>query len=163
MNKFFLMLLMALPLSLLAQKVAVVNTEEIISKMPEQVAATKQLNELAEKYRLDLKSMDDEFAKKTEEFVKEKDSLLENIRNRRQQELQDIQTRYQQSYQTMQEDLQKRQQQLFAPIQQKVADAIKKVGDEENCAYIMEAGMMLYTGAAAIDLTAKVKAKLGIK
>lgn len=107
--------------------------------------------------------MDDEFAKKTEEFVKEKDSLLENIRNRRQQELQDIQTRYQQSYQTMQEDLQKRQQQLFAPIQQKVADAIKKVGDEENCAYIMEAGMMLYTGATAIDLTAKVKAKLGIK
>jgi len=44
-----------------------------------------------------------------------------------------------------------------------VADAIKKVGDEENCAYIMEAGMMLYTGATAIDLTAKVKAKLGIK
>ena len=45
MKKFCLMLLMALPLSLLAQKVAVVNTEEIISKMPEQEAATKQHNE----------------------------------------------------------------------------------------------------------------------
>lgn len=163
MKKFFFMLLLALPLSLFAQKVAVVNTEEIISKMPEQATATKQLNDLAETYRADLKSMEDELNKKMEDFVKEKDSLVENIRNRRQQELQDIQTRYQQSYQTMQEDLQKRQQQLFAPIQQKVADAIKKVGDEEGCAYIMEAAMMLYTGTTAIDLTEKVKTKLGIK
>ncbi|WP_373820788.1 OmpH family outer membrane protein, partial [Porphyromonas loveana] len=76
MKKFFLMLLMALPLSLMAQKVAVVNTEEIITKMPEQVAATKQLNELAEKYRVDLKSMEDELTKKTEEFVKERDGLV---------------------------------------------------------------------------------------
>ncbi len=163
MKKLFLTLLMLLPLSLMAQKVAVVNTEDVITKLPEYNAALKELQDLSTKYQADMKSMEDELNSKMEAFVKERDGLVESIRNRRQQEIQDIQTRFQQSYQTMQEDLQKRQQALMAPIQQKVADTIKKVGDENGVAYIMEHGMMLYTGPTAVDLTQAVKTKLNIK
>lgn len=164
MKKFFLALLIALPISMMAQqKIAIVNTQEIMATMPEVKTANNKMEELAKKYDTDLNGMRDEYNKKVEAFAKEQQGMVENIRLRRQQELQDIQNRIQQSYQMMQEDLQKQQQELLKPIQVKVHDAIKKVADAEGCTYVLEAAMMLYTGSSAIDLTAKVKSSLGIK
>ncbi len=164
MRKLFLALLLALPLGLMAQqKVAIVNTQDIMTVMPEVKTANDKLNELAKKYDADMNSMRDEYNKKVEAFTKEQATMVENIRLRKQQELQDIQNRIQQSYQAMQEDLQKEQQKLLQPIQMKVQSSIKKVADAEGCAYVLEAGMLLYAGASAIDLTAKVKTDLGIK
>ena len=74
-----------------------------------------------------------------------------------------MQNRIQQSMQVMQQDLQKQQETLLAPIQQKVLDAIKKAGDEAGCTYVLEYGAFLHAGKDAIDLTAKVRARLGIK
>ncbi|SUB78688.1 periplasmic chaperone [Porphyromonas macacae] len=164
MKKMFLALLLLLPIGLMAQqKIGIVNTQEVMAGMPEVKVANDKMNDLAKKYDTDLNGMRDEYNKKVEAFAKEQEGLVENIRLRRQQELQDIQTRIQQSYQVMQEDLQKQQQQLLQPIQVKIQGAIKKVADAENCTYVMESAMMLYAGNAAIDLTEKVKASLGIK
>ncbi|MDT9702527.1 OmpH family outer membrane protein, partial [Streptomyces sp. P17] len=85
------------------------------------------------KYEADLNGMRDEFQKKAEAFTKEKATLVESIRLRKEQELQDIQNRITSSYQVMQEDLQKQQETLLRPIQVKVTDAIKKVGDANAC------------------------------
>ena len=51
---------------------------------------------------------------------------------------------------------------LMAPIQQKIIEAIKKVGDAGGYTYVMEATMMLYSGPSAVDITAQVKKQLGI-
>lgn len=164
MKKFLMALLMALPLSLMAQqKIAVVNTQEVMTALPDVKAAESKIQELAKKYDADIKSMQDEYKAKAEAFVKERETLLETIRTRRQQEIQDIELRIQQSYQAMQEDLQKQQQQLLAPIQAKVATAIKKVASANACTYVMESAVMLHIGSDAIDLTEKVKADLGVK
>ena len=63
----------------------------------------------------------------------------------------------------MPEEMQKKQQELYAPIQQKMQDAIKAVGDEKGYTYILNPQVLLYKGNDAVDATDFVKAKLGIK
>ena len=62
-------------------------------------------------------------------------------------------------------DLAKREQELNAPIKAKIAQAIKTVGSEEGYTYIIDSskGTIVYAGADAVDVTAKVKAKLGLQ
>ncbi|GAD04431.1 cationic outer membrane protein OmpH [Porphyromonas crevioricanis JCM 15906] len=164
MKKIVLTLLLCLPFVAGAQqKIAIVNTQEVMAQMPEFKEAQNKLNELGKKYDADYKAMQQEIEKKAEAFDKEKDSLSEVLKKTRQQEIQDMVSRLGQSERLMSEDLQKQQQMLMAPIQQKVYDALKKVGDENGYAYIMEAQLFHYTGASAVDCTAQLKAKLGIK
>lgn len=51
------------------------------------------------------------------------------------------------------------------PIQQKLGEAVKAVGQEGNFTFIFpnEQGFLLYTGTDVTDVTALVKTKLGIK
>lgn len=164
MRKLFMALLLALPLSLVAQqRIAVVNTQEIMAALPDVKAAESKLQELAAKYDADIKQMQDEYRTKAEAFLKERDSLPEAIQTRRQQEVQDIEVRIQQSYQAMQEDLQKQQQTLLAPIQAKVQTSIQRVSDANAVTYVLEKAMMLAIGKDALDLTDKVIADLGVK
>lgn len=164
MKKTLLCLILALsPLALMAQqKIATVNSEEIMVGMPESKAAQTRMQELDKKYTEELQKMQEEYAKKTEAFIKESEGLSETIKKSRQQELFDMQNRIQQSADVMREDFQKQQNTLITPIRQKVHDAIRKVADKEGYTYVAEAAMMLYTGKDAIDITAAVKKELGL-
>ena len=161
MKKLIILLLMILPLGVFAQevKIAFVKTQEVFMGME------KQMADLNEKYRVELKTMEDEYQKKYADYIAQQDSLTENIKLRRMQELSDIEQRVTNFTQVARQDMDKKQQELFAPIQEKVRNAIKAVGDEKGYAYILDSnpGMVLYTGNAAIDATPLVKAKLGLK
>lgn len=164
MRKFLMALCLAFPLALVAQqKVAVVNTQEIMAALPDVKTAETKLQDLAKKYDADIKTMQSELQTKAESFQKERESLPETLQKRRAQELEEINTRIQQSYQVMQEDIAKKQQEALAPIQAKVQAAIQKVGDAHAVTYILEQGAMLYISKDALDLTPKVKEALGIK
>lgn len=167
MKKLIFCLLLAIsPLVLFAQqKIAVVNTQELLMGLPESQDAQKRLAELEERYTKEMQTMQEEYRKKSEAFVQDSESgkLSDALSKSRQQELIDMQNRIQQSYATMQQDLEKQQMQLMAPIQQKIADAIRKLGDEKGYTYVMEAGATYYQGKDAIDITPELKGRLGIK
>ncbi len=165
MKKILFSLLLALsPLMVFAQqKIAIVNSQVLLTAMPESKDAQTRLQELDKKYSKELQTMQDEYTKKTEAFVNEQDKLSDAIKKSRQQELVDMQNRIQQSAMVMQQDMQKQQEALFTPIQQKLSDAIKKVGDAEGFTYVLDSSLTLYTGKDAQDITNKVKAGLGIK
>ena len=99
MKKILIAILMMAPLSLCAQKFAHFNTADIIPNMKEYTAAQEELQNMEKQYQDDLKLMQDELQKKSEEYQKEQANLLENVRARREQELNDLYTRLQQSYQ----------------------------------------------------------------
>jgi outer membrane protein len=143
-------------------KIALANTQEIISAMPELSDMEKKIAALNEEYKNTLQTMQDEYNKKYETFVSQQDSLPENIKLLRMQELEDIRGRMDNVYQVAQSDVTKKQQELFAPIQQKVLDAIKTVGTENGYSYILDSGAILFKGNDAIDATPLVKAKLGL-
>ncbi len=164
MKKLVVLIFMLLPLGVFAQdKIAIVNTADIFNVMPEVSAVEKQLATLNEQYEKEFKTMQDEYTKKYSEYMSQQDSLTENIKLRRQQEIQDLETRIQNFVPVAQQEMQKKQQELYAPIQQKMQDAIKAVGDEKGYTYILNPQVLLYKGNNAIDATDLVKAKLGIK
>lgn len=167
MKKLIILLLMILPLGVFAQeaKLAIVNSQEVMMAMPEINAMQETLKQMNDKYMGEMKTMEDEYQKKYADYIAQQDSLTENIKLRRMQELSDIEQRVTNFTQVARQDMDKKQQELFAPIQEKVRNAIKAVGDEKGYAYILDSnpGMVLYTGNAAIDATPLVKAKLGLK
>ena len=142
-----------------------VNTQEIIQAMPEFTAARTEIEKLTQQYEADLKSMQDELQKKAEAFEKEEATLPENIKTRRNQELQDLYQRIQQTYQDNQQALAKAQQEKMQGITTKVLEAIKTVGQEGGFVYIMDmsAGIPYISTTLSSDVTTQVKAKLGLK
>ena len=148
-----------------AQKFGHINTQEIIQAMPEFNKAQKELEDLAKQYQADLQLMQEEIQKKAEAFEKEEATLPENIKTRRNQELQDLYQRIQQTYQDNQQALAKAQQEKMQVITTKVTDAIKAVGQEGGYVYIMDttAGIPFISTTLSTDVTAQVKAKLGLK
>ena len=142
-----------------------VNTQEIIQAMPEFATARSEIEKLTGQYEADLKSMQEELQKKAEAFEKEEATLPDNIKQRRNQELQDLYQRIQQTYQDNQQALAQAQQEKMQAIQTKVLDAIKTIGTEGGYVYIMEmgAGIPYISTTLSTDLTAQVKAKLGLK
>ena len=106
--------------------------------------------------------MNDEYTKKYSDFIAQQDSLTENIKMRRMQELEDMQQRTQNFIQISRQDFDKKQGELFAPIQDKLKKAIDEVGAEKGYIYILDPQIVLFKGNAAVDATQFVKAKLGI-
>ena len=142
-----------------------VNSQEVINVMPEYTKAKTEIDALTQQYDADLKSMQDELQKKAEAFDKEQATLPENIKQRRNQELQDMYQKIQQSYQDNQMALQKASQEKMQAITSKVLDAIKAVGQEGGYVYIMDigAGIPYISTTLSTDVTAQVKTKLGLK
>ena len=143
-----------------------VNTQEIMQALPEVTKVQTDMKALQDQYEADLKSMYDELQKKGEAFDKEQATLPDNIKQRRQQEIIDMQQKIQQSAQDNNQALQKAYQEKMQPIQKKVMDAIEAVGKDGNYVYIMEMGMgqpIYISTTLSTDVTAQVKAKLGLK
>ena len=165
MKKVVFMLLMCAPLTVLAQKFGHVNAQEIIQVMPEYTKAKTEIDALQQQYEADLKSMQEEFTKKVKDYEANAQTLPENIKQRREQELTEMQQKIQQSFQDSQQALSRASQEKMQAITMKVVDAIKAVGQEGGYVYVMDtnSGVPYISTTLSTDVTAQVKAKLGLK
>ena len=165
MKKVVFMLLMCAPLTVLAQKFGHVNAQEIIQVMPEYTKAKTEIDALQQQYEADLKSMQEEFTKKVKDYEANAQTLPENIKQRREQELTEMQQKIQQSFQDNQQALSKASQEKMQAITMQVVDAIKAVGQEGGYVYVMDtnSGVPYISTTLSTDVTAQVKAKLGLK
>lgn len=166
MKKILLSLtLMLLPLFAYAQstqKIAVVDTQEILMAMPETKSMQTELDALMKKFEDTIVVMQEEFQTKYKAYVAEQEGMVESIKLRKEQELQDMAQRLDDLGKTAQEEVQKKRMELFEPIQKKVMTAIQTVGADNGYAYVLDKSAMVYVGTTGIDATAQVKAKLGL-
>lgn len=163
-KKLLLALIIALPFACAAQgKFAVVNTQELIQGLPETAKAQSDLEASSKKYEDELKKLQDEMQAAYTEFQNLPADTPDAIKERRMQSMQELDQRIQQFRNTAAQDLQRQQEALLAPIQDKIQKAIQAVGDEGSYIMIFENMVPVYVGSGADDVTAKVKAKLGIK
>lgn len=166
MKKILIFLLLAAPMSLLAQqKFGYVNSEEIVQVMPEYAKAQKEVQDLEKMYTDEYNNLRTELEKKGTEFEKmQKDSVPENILKSRYEQLMQLQERLQQYSQEASAGLQKAQQEKLMAIHKVLTDAIAAIGREGNyvCIFDLAAGMPYISTTLCDDLSAKVKAKLGI-
>ncbi|MFC4672958.1 OmpH/Skp family outer membrane protein [Dysgonomonas termitidis] len=162
-KKLILLLIVIAPMSMFAQdKIAYINANEIFSKMPELKDVETKLAAKSETIKKNAAAIEAEYTKKVEEFQKDTTNLTESVLLDRQTQLDGLRDRYQNFIQTSQAEFEKEQQTLITPIQQKMRQAIKDVGDENNYSYILDAATLLHIGSHATDASKMVKTKLGI-
>jgi len=164
-KQLIILALMLAPLTVFAQKFGHVNSQNIIQVMPEWTQAQTEIQNLQKQYEDDLKRLEDEFTKKSEEYNTQKASLPQNIQERREKELQDLYTRMQQYYQESQQNLQQASMEKQQAINEKILKAIKEIGTEGGYLYIFDvsSGIPFINETLSTDVTDLVKAKLGIK
>jgi outer membrane protein len=166
-KKIALVLLCALPFSLMAQEVKLghVNSQEILTLMPERAVIEKTINDLQSQWEKELVKMREEYYAKVKEFQEKQSTMPESIKTARQGEISDLEQRITTFNQTASEDLRKKQQELFTPVIDKVKKAINEVGSENNYLYIFDLSTqsIIYQSPKSNDVTPLVKKKLGLK
>lgn len=164
-KKLVLAVLVALPMSVAAQKFGVVSAEEIFAAMPEAAEIQTKLGEASKQYEDEYAKLQEEMNKKVAEYqtMVEDANTPQSIKDRRLQEMQDMDKKAQQFIQTAQQDLQRQQAQLMQPVQEKLLNTIKSVGAAQNLVMVFPAEVPVYVSAEVVDITPLVKAELGIK
>lgn len=167
MKKLSLTLLMiGLFTTAIAQKYGYVDTEYILSNIPEYEAAQKQLNQLAEDWK---KQVDAKFAdvqKLYEEYQAERALMSEEMKRKKEEEIMSSEEQareLQEKFFGEEGDLGKKREELIKPIQDQVFNAIKELAEEGNFAVIFDTAggaSMLYTNPK-FDYSDEVLKKLG--
>jgi len=163
MKKLIIAMLLIVPMALSAQKFGHVNTQELFAQMPEVAQIRLKMDTIQSQYEAQLASMNEEIQKKAQDYQTQEATMAEAVKQIRQQELQEMQQRIQLFYQTAEQDIQKKQQELLTPVHERMAKAIKAVGEREGYTYIFDAAAMVHIGPDAQDAMPAVKKELGIK
>lgn len=168
MKKILLMLLLAAPVALFAQKYGQVDYFALVQAMPDFKTAQTELEIIAKNYEADLTEMQKEIETKYQKYQAEmNEQTPQNIRQRREQELQDLSQRFQQAQEDNRRSFEQEQQKRLQPIYVAVADAVKTLAVAEGYVYIIDKqaaqGTYIFLNDNLNeDVTNKVAAKLGI-
>lgn len=149
-----------------AQKFGYINSQELISQLPEVKEANSKIETL--KKQLQKKGQDMIAALQTKyTALQEKQAKGEISRKALEEEaamLQKEEEGIAKFEQSSQEKIFTKSEQLLAPIQEKINNAIKEVAADNGYDYIFDSslGMVLYADPAA-DVSGLVKSKLGLQ
>ncbi len=170
MNKIFKSLLFtvafaALTISVQAQKFGYINSQELISQLPEVKEANAKIETL--KKQLQKKGQDMIAAlqaKYTALQKKQTDGLLSPKEIETEAaNLKAEETKLGTFEQTSQQKIYEKSEELLSPIQNKINNAIKEVATDNSYTYIFDSslGLVLYADPGT-DVSDLVKAKLGL-
>jgi len=145
-------------------KVAHINTEELISAMPETKAAQAEMEKLGKTYDVQLQDMGKEYDNKVKQYDAEAQSQTQEENQKRVEEVTGMRQNIGQFQQQAQQEMQKKQIDLLKPITEKAKAAILKVAKAQGFHYVLDStegqGVILADGK---DLLADVKKELGIQ
>ena len=148
------------PMAMMAQKFGHVDSQAIITSMPDITRINGELQAKAQEYDNALKEMQTELQNKADSYEKTKATMNATTQQETEAQLNEMYQKIQQTYQQNQQDMQKLQQEKMAPVQQKIQTAIQNVGKAGQYTYIFETNAPLYVGADSKDVTAEVKAEI---
>jgi outer membrane protein len=147
-------------------KFGVINSQEVISKMPERDSAEAKLMKLRNELGSQIESLQVEYNQKLQAYVQGRDKMADLVKQNKEKELQDLQQRVQEYGQNAESELSKQQGALLKPIVEKITEAIKAVGKANGFAYIFDTAvpsLAYYDTTLAVDVLPLVVKQLGIK
>ncbi len=161
-----ILLISAMALSMIGakaqQKIGYINTDELISVMPEAEKADAELKEYQSSLSQQGQDMMKDLSDKDSLFVRDSAKLSPSMREIKKNELIALYQRVQNWNQQAQEMYQQEAQKKIAPLRQKAMDAIKAVAKESGYAYILDVSAVI-VGPPGDDVLTLVKKKLGVK
>jgi outer membrane protein len=140
-------------------KIAHVDVNELISKMPAMLDAQKQLEKLSGTYDAEYKTMVEEYQNKLKKYDQEASTVTDAINQSRQTEVQDLTKRITDYRDNAQKELQKKESDMVKPLMDKIKASISKIGKAKGYQYVVNVADLLL--ADGPDLTADVKKDLG--
>ena len=145
-----------------AQKFGHLDTQEILRSLPEVAAAEQQLQKLQAEFEEQIETMMMELQTKQTEFQEKGSTWPSAIRQQKELEYSQLAQGLQDFQMSAENEIAQKQQELFLPIDKKLQEAIKAVGEEHGFIYIFSSniGVTLYEGGE--DVSGLVKTKLGI-
>lgn len=165
LKKIVLAILIALPMVASAQSVkfGLVDTQSILTALPDTKTAQDKITALSKEFQDQDSKFIAALQKKMEDYQNLPASTPQATKDALAKEIQADQQKIVEFEQNAQTEMQKAQEREMAPVITKVRDAIQAVGKEGGYTLIQEMGAALYYGTPAEDITAAVKAKLGLK
>jgi len=142
-----------------------INSQELLSMMPERDSAQLVLENYAQQLEDQLETMQVEYNNKVQQYLANQENYTDLIKQTKEQELTDMQERITGFQNTAQQTIQQKEAQLIQPIIDKAEKAIKEVAEEQGFTYIFDLarGSILYFSDASQDILPLVKVKLNIQ
>ena len=146
-----------------AQKIGHINSQELLSLMPERTTAETSLQDYAKGLESQLTSMQTEYQSMVENYQNNEGSYDDLTKQDKIAEIQSLQERLTTFQQSAQSSLQQKEQELLQPILEKAQSAIDAVADKGKYTYILDssAGLILYSKDSE-NILDKVKKELGL-
>ena len=143
-------------------RIAYINRDSIISVIPQVETIEKELSKLEEDYKAEFVKMTKEYENKVKLYLERNKQMSEPIKLARQTEITELEARMSMYKKRYQEELLKQRTELYAPINEYVDKAIRRVCEREQITILFDQGQPLYMSAECIDLTPLVKTELGL-
>lgn len=145
------------------QKFAHVNSQELVTLMPEADKAREVMDASSKEAQETYQSMVDEYQSKYSQYQQKGATWTQTIRESKEKELAEISQRIQEFEQSIQIELQQQQQQLMAPIYEKANNTIQEVAKKGGYIYVFDVNSALYIDPAqSVDITSECRKILGI-
>lgn len=139
MKKLFLLIVLGV-LSLTANaqtRFGYFSFDNVLKSMPDYVMAQRSIDDLRQKYDAEMKRAEDEFNSKYEEFLDVQKDLVPAILRKRQAELQEMMQKNINFKNESQRLLKQAEGDAFAPVKNKLYNALTKVGQAQGYAFIL--------------------------
>ena len=154
-------LILTLTTGLSAQKIAYVNSQEILTTLPDYKVAQDEVQRKGKELQEELAQMQTVYQTRVQEFQKEEANLPDAIKQTRYADIADLENRIRERQAKAQEELQILEGRLLESIVTKLKAMISTIAKEQGFTYVLDANSLLYVDtASAKDLSPDVKAKL---
>ena len=142
-----------------------INSQELLSLMPERDSAEAKIQQYAKELEGELEIMNVEYNNKFNDYIEKQDVLTPLVKKTKEQELNEFQKRIQDFTTSAEQELQQQQGQLIQPIIMKAEKAIQDVGKENGYIYVFDLsrGAVIYFSEQSEDILPLVKEKLGLE
>ena len=164
MNRYFLIIALVFTTLVSAQsKIGTINTDYIVTKMPEFEGVQNDLNSYRETLDAGIKEKLDEYNAKVQVYSEKESTYTDALKQLKQkdiikleEEIQKLQTNSAKLYQV-------RQDEDLRPLYKKIGDEVQKIVEAESFTHIFESNnsSMIYV-SPDFDITLKVMKNLGI-
>jgi outer membrane protein len=158
-----LVLLVGMTLSISAQKFGYVNTQELLSQLPEVKEANANIENLKTQLQKKGQNMITALQNKYQDLERRQNELSPKQLETEAAAIRAEEQKIGEFEQSSQQKIIMKSEELLKPIQEKVQIAIDNVAKEKGYTYIFDAsmGLILYADPST-EVTALVKAKLGL-
>ncbi len=147
------------------RKFAHVNSQELLSMMPEYDSAQAKIEKMRADYEEQIEEMQVELNKKYENYLQNRDKYADLIRQTKETEINEMQQRVQQFEGIAGQELQRQRSELLRPVIDKANKTIRAVAEENGYIYVFDIGMgnPIYYSDESVDISPLVKERLGIQ